>query len=77
MKFIFVYPIFHWGDIVGKVLPKAWGSEKIQNGGGDDHIVGVVYRKGRGSSLLHTMVNESLEIAICFQYYVLWYGNGY
>ena len=24
-----VYPIFHWGDIVGKVLPKAWGSEKI------------------------------------------------
>ena len=27
-QFVFVYPVFHWGDIVEKVLPKVGGSKK-------------------------------------------------
>ena len=29
MSLVFFYPVFHWDDIVGKVLPKARGSERI------------------------------------------------
>ena len=54
----FVSPVFIWGDIVRKVLPKAGGLEKIQKkkgGGAVCYIGGIVYRGG-DSNLLHTMI---------------------
>ena len=44
--FVFIYPVFHWGNIIKKVLWKVGGWEKIFKGH-NGHIGGFVYRKGK------------------------------
>ena len=57
-QFIFVYPVFQWGNIVGKVLPKAGGSEKIKKGNG--HIGGA-YRSGGFKPFAHYEQNPRID----------------
>ena len=46
MSYFCVYPVFQWGDTVGKVLPKA-GVQKNKEMGTDSHIAQrFVYRSG-------------------------------
>ena len=51
-EFFSVYPLFHWGDIVKKVLSKAGDSKKRLKSGfggggmGDDHIGGLPIEGG-------------------------------
>ena len=54
MGFFCVFPLFHWGDIVGEVLPKARGSEKNIKMEGWTYT-GVVYRR-RGLKFVQTMI---------------------
>ena len=41
----FIFVVFHWGDIVSKVLSKEWGLEKRWKGG-DGYIGEVAHRRG-------------------------------
>ena len=43
MSLFCVYPVFHWGDIVKKVLLRVGGWEKYKKGGWS--YMGVVYGK--------------------------------
>ena len=42
----FFYPVFHWGNIVGKILPKTEVLEKPYLKMGDGHNRGELSKKG-------------------------------
>ena len=43
LKVFFVYPVFHWGDIVENVWPKVGDMEKKKIKKGNNHVGGVVF----------------------------------
>ena len=40
LVYLCVYLLFHWSNIVNKVLPKAGYLEKDKKGWGDSHVAG-------------------------------------
>ena len=55
--------MFHWGDIVEKVLSKVRDSKKKIKAG-DGHIGRGVSIEGVGSNLLHTMAKEQKKFCL-------------